>query len=734
MSDTASKCPVASAARRHTAAGALSNRDWWPDQLNLQILHQNSPLCDPLGEDFNYAEEFKKLNLDALKQDIEEVMTTSQDWWPADYGHYGPFLIRMAWHSAGTYRIADGRGGSSSGTLRFAPLNSWPDNANLDKARRLLWPVKQKYGRRISWADLMVFTGNCALESMGFKTFGFAGGREDVWEPEGDIYWGPESEWLGDERYSGDRDLENPLGAVQMGLIYVNPEGPNGKPDPVAAARDIRETFGRMAMNDEETVALIAGGHTFGKAHGAADALQYVGAEPEGATLEEQGLGWKNSFGSGSAGDTITSGLEGAWTTSPTKWDNNYFDNLFGYEWDLTKSPAGAWQWTPKDESALGTVPDAHDPSKKHAPMMFTTDLSLKMDPIYEPISRRFHEHPDEFAEAFAKAWYKLTHRDMGPVSRFLGPLVPEEPQLWQDPVPESDHELIGEQDVADLKGKILASGLSISQLVSTAWASAATFRGTDKRGGANGARIRLAPQKDWAVNQPAELAKVLQTLEQIQTDFNSSQSDGKKVSLADLIVLGGCAAVEEAAQKAGHNVQVPFSPGRTDASQEMTDVDSFAVLEPTADGFRNYLRDGHDRLAEELLVDRAHLLTLTAPEMTVLVGGMRVLNANVGQSELGVFTKRPETLTNDFFVNLLDMHTKWEASAECEHVFEGRDHASGELKWTGTRVDLVFGSNSQLRAIAEVYACDDAREAFVRDFVAAWDKVMNLDRFDLSV
>jgi catalase-peroxidase len=684
-----------------------------------------------MGEKFNYAEEFKTLDLDALKGDIEAVMTTSQEWWPADYGHYGPLFIRMAWHSAGTYRIGDGRGGASSGTLRFAPLNSWPDNVSLDKARRLLWPVKQKYGRKISWADLMVFTGNCALESMGLKTFGFAGGREDVWEPEEDIYWGPEDTWLGDERYTGERDLENPLGAVQMGLIYVNPEGPNGTPDPLAAAVDIRETFARMAMNDEETVALIAGGHTFGKAHGAADPDEHVGPEPEGASLEEQGLGWRNSFGSGSGGDTITSGLEGAWTTNPVKWDNNYFDNLFGYDWELTKSPAGASQWTPKDESAQGSVPDAHDSSKQHAPMMFTTDIALKMDPIYAPISKRFHENPEEFADAFAKAWYKLTHRDMGPVSRCLGALVPE-PQLWQDPVPEVDHELIGDQDTADLKGKIFASGLSISQRVSTAWASAATFRGTDKRGGANGARIRLAPQKDWEVNNPAELAKVLETLEQIQNNFNSSQSNGKSVSLADIIVLGGCAAVEEAAKSAGHDVQVPFTPGRTDASPEQTDVDSFAVLKPTADGFRNYVGNGHQRPAEELLVNRAHLLTLTAPEMTVLVGGLRVLNANTGQSELGVFTKQPETLTNDFFVNLLGMNTEWEKSTKCEHFYEGRDSGTSEVKWMGTAVDLVFGSNSQLRAIAEVYACDDSQQAFVRDFVAAWDKVMNLDRFDI--
>ncbi|MDE0575930.1 MAG: catalase/peroxidase HPI [Opitutales bacterium] len=728
-----SKCPVLGGSHRHTAVGATANQHWWPNQLNLKLLHQNSSLCDPMGKEFNYAEEFKDLDLDALKADIDALMTTSQDWWPADYGHYGPFFIRMAWHSAGTYRIGDGRGGAASGTLRFAPLNSWPDNGNLDKARRLLWPIKQKYGSKLSWADLMVFTGNCALESMGFKTYGFAGGREDVWEPEEDIYWGPETEWLGDERYSGDRELDEPLGAVQMGLIYVNPQGPNGNPDPLASARDIRETFGRMAMNDEETVALIAGGHTFGKAHGAADPDQYVGPEPEGATIEEQGLGWKNSFGSGKAGDTITSGLEGAWTTEPAKWDNNFFDNLFGYEWELGQSPAGAAQWSPKESSAKDTVPDAHDPSKKHAPMMFTTDLALKEDPIYGPISKRFHENPEQFADAFAKAWYKLTHRDMGPISRCLGPLVPAEPQLWQDPVPDATHELVGEQDIAEIKGKILASGLSVSQLISTAWASAATFRGTDKRGGANGARIRLAPQKDWEVNQPPELDKVLKALEEVQKDFNDSQSDGKKVSLADIIVLGGCAAVEDAAKKAGHNVQVPFSPGRTDASQDQTDIDSFAVLEPKVDGFRNHHGKEQSRSAEELLVDRAHMLTLTAPELTVLVGGLRVLNANVGQSELGVFTNRPETLTNDFFVNLLAMNTDWKKSSRCEHFFEGRDQETGEIKWTGSAVDLVFGSNSQLRAIAEVYACDDSQQAFVNDFVAAWDKVMNLDRFDLD-
>ena len=728
-----SKCPALGGAHRHTAVGTMSNQHWWPNQLNLKILHQNSSLSDPMGQDFNYADELKALDLDALKKDIDGVMTTSQTWWPADYGHYGPLFIRMAWHSAGTYRIGDGRGGAASGTLRFAPLNSWPDNVNLDKARLLLWPIKQKYGRKISWADLMILAGNCALESMGFKTFGFSAGREDVWEPEEDIYWGPETTWLADERYTGDRDLENPLGAVKMGLIYVNPEGPNGTPDPLAAARDIRETFGRMAMNDEETVALIAGGHTFGKAHGAADADKHVGPDPEGASVEEQGLGWKNSFGSGKAGDTITSGLEGAWTTDPVKWDNNYFDNLFGYEWEQVKSPAGATQWTPTNASAEGTVPDAHDASKKHAPMMFTTDLALKLDPVYAPISKRFHENPEEFADAFAKAWYKLTHRDMGPRTRCLGPLVPAEPQLWQDPVPDVGHQLIGDRDVADLKDKLLGAGLSISQLVSTAWASAATFRGTDKRGGANGARIRLAPQKDWQVNNPAELQSVLPTLEKIQTEFNSSQSNGATVSLADVIGLGGWAAIEKAAKNAGHDIQVPFSPGRTDALQEQTDVESFAVLEPTADGFRKYLGTGQSRSAEELLVDRAHMLTLTAPEMTVLVGGMRVLNANVSQAAMGVFTTRPEMLTNDFFVNLLDMNTQWEASSTAEGLFEGRDHGTNDVKWTGTAVDLVFGSNSQLRAIAEVYGCIDSEQAFVRDFVAAWDKVMNLDRFDLA-
>ena len=724
-----SKCPVMG----HSHAGTIANHRWWPNQLNLRVLHQNPPSTNPMGEDFNYAAEFKTLDLEALQQDIEKVMTTSQEWWPADYGHYGPLFIRMAWHSAGTYRIADGRGGAASGTMRFAPLNSWPDNASLDKARRLLWPIKQKYGKSLSWADLMIFTGNCALESMGLKTFGFAGGREDVWEPEEDIYWGSETTWLGDERYSGDRDLENPLGAVQMGLIYVNPQGPNGNPDPVAAARDIKETFRRMAMDDEETVALIAGGHTFGKTHGAADADEYVGPEPEGASLEEQGLGWKNSFGSGKGADTITSGLEGAWTTAPAKWDNNFFENLFNYEWELIKGPGGAWQWTPKDESAQGTVPDAHDSSKKHAPMMLTTDLSLRMDPDYEKISRRFLDNPDQFADAFARAWYKLTHRDMGPRTRCLGSLVPAEPQLWQDPVPDVDHDLIGEQDIDSLKGKILESGLSISQLVSTAWGSAATFRGTDKRGGANGARIRLAPQKDWEVNNPPELAKTLQILEGIQKDFNDSQSDGKQVSVADLIVLGGATAIEAAAKNAGVDVQVPFAPGRTDAVDEQTDVESFAVLEPTADGFRNYVANGHQRTAEELLVDRAQMLTLSAPEMTVLVGGLRVLNANAGQSEHGVFTKQPETLTRDFFVNLLDMNTEWIPTSAAEDVFEGRSRLTGEVKWTGTRTDLVFGSNSQLRAIAEVYGCEDSDEAFVRDFVAAWNKVMNLDRFDLA-
>ncbi|MGO8986607.1 MAG: catalase/peroxidase HPI [Terriglobales bacterium] len=741
---TESKCPVA-----HGARQSYSNADWWPNQLNLKVLHQHSALSDPMDKKFNYAKEFKSLDLNAVIKDLNTLMTDSQDWWPADFGHYGPLFIRMAWHSAGTYRIGDGRGGAGAGQQRFAPLNSWPDNVNLDKARRLLWPIKQKYGRKISWADLMILAGNVALDSMGFKTFGFGGGREDTWEPEEDIFWGPEGKWLADERYSGDRDLENPLGAVQMGLIYVNPEGPNGKPDPLAAARDIRETFARMAMNDEETVALIAGGHSFGKTHGAGIPAQYVGAEPEGAGIEEQGFGWKNKFGKGCGADTIGSGLEVIWTTTPTKWSNNFFENLFKYEWELTKSPAGAHQWTPKNGAGNGTVPDAHDRSKRLAPSMLTTDLSLRFDPAYEKISRRFYEHPDQFADAFARAWFKLTHRDMGPLPRYLGPLVPKETLLWQDPVPAVDHKLIGEKDIAALKEKILKSGLSISQLVTTAWASAASFRGSDKRGGANGARIRLAPQKDWEVNQPAALAKVLKKLEAIQKEFNSSQSNGKKsngskgtnkgkqVSLADLIVLGGCAAVEEAAKRAGHQVKVPFSPGRTDASQKQTDVHSFAVMEPIADGFRNYLRSerrgGQVLSAEELLVDRAQLLTLTAPEMTVLVGGMRALNANFGQAKHGVFTNRPETLTNDFFVNLLDMNTKWEPSSTSEDVYEGRDRATGKIKWTGTRVDLVFGSNSQLRALAEVYASDDSKGAFVKDFVAAWNKVMNLDRYDLA-
>jgi len=723
-----SKCPVMGGSLTHKAAP--SNADWWPSQLNLKMLHQHSSLSDPMDKDFNYAKEFKSLDLNAVVKDLHALMTTSQDWWPADFGHYGGFFIRMAWHSAGTYRIGDGRGGAGSGQQRFAPLNSWPDNVNLDKARRLLWPIKQKYGRKISWADLMILAGNVALDSMGFKTYGFAGGREDVWEPEEYVNWGPETEWLGDKRYTGDRQLDNPLGAVQMGLIYVNPEGPNGNPDPVAAARDIRETFARMAMNDEETVALIAGGHTFGKTHGAADPKRYVDREPEGASIEHQGFGWTSSFGKGHGAQTISSGLEVTWTSTPTRWSNNFFENLFGYEWELTKSPAGAQQWTPKNGAGAGKIPDAYDPSKRHAPSMLTTDLSLRFDPAYEKISRRFLQNPDQFAEAFAKAWYKLTHRDMGPISRYLGPLVPKDPQLWQDPVPAVDHQLIGEQEIAALKTKILASGLSIFQLVTTAWASAATFRGSDKRGGANGARIRLAPQKDWDVNQPAALAKVLQKLGAVQKEFNSS---GKKVSLADLIVLGGCAAVEEAAKKAGLAVKVPFSPGRTDASQEQTDVHSFAVLEPTADGFRNYRRLGLQRPAEDLLVDKAQLLKLTAPEMTVLVGGMRVLNANSMQSKHGVFTSRPETLTNDFFVNLLNMGTEWKASSTSEGVFEGHDRATGEIKWTGTRADLIFGSNSQLRAIAEVYACDDSKEAFVKDFVAAWNKVMNLDRYDLA-
>jgi catalase-peroxidase len=728
---TEGKCPVLHGTDNKWHKAPLTNADWWPNQLNLKVLHQHSSLSDPMESGFNYAEEFKSLDLDAVIKDLHALMTSSQDWWPADYGHYGGLFIRMAWHSAGTYRIHDGRGGAGSGQQRFAPLNSWPDNVSLDKARRLLWPIKQKYGKKISWADLMVLTGNVALESMGFKTFGFGGGRVDVWEPEEDVYWGPEGTWLGDERYKGERQLDSPLGAVQMGLIYVNPEGPNGNPDPIAAAVDIRETFGRMAMNDEETVALIAGGHTFGKAHGGGDPKKYVGPEPEGAPLEEQGLGWKNTLGSGAGADTISSGLEGAWTSNPAKWDNDYFENLFKYDWELTKSPAGAQQWTPKNGAGAGTVPDAHDATKRHAPIMFTTDLSLKMDPAYEKISRRYYEHPQEFADAFAKAWFKLTHRDMGPIARYLGPLVPKEAQIWQDPLPALDHEPIGEADIAALKAKILASGLSISQLVTTAWASASTFRGSDKRGGANGARIRLAPQKDWDVNQPDQLAKALAVLESIQKDFNSQA--GKKVSLADLIVLGGDAAIEEAAKKAGIEVTIPFSPGRADASQEQTDAASFAVLEPTADGFRNYLRLGHRSSAEELLVDKAQLLKLTAPEMTVLVGGLRVLGANFGQSKHGVFTKQPETLSNDFFVNLLDMSTEWKPSSTQEGVYEGRDRGTGAIKWTGTRVDLVFGSNSQLRAIAEVFASDDGKEAFVKEFAAAWNKVMNADRFDLA-
>ena len=728
-----SKCPVMGGSQRHTAVGTTANQRWWPNQLNLKILHQNSSLADPMGSNFNYAEEFKSLDLNAVKKDIFDLMTDSQDWWPADYGHYGPFFVRMAWHSAGTYRIGDGRGGAGAGTLRFAPLNSWPDNVNLDKARMLLWPIKPKYGRKLSGADLMILTGNCAIESMGLETFGFAGGREDVWEPAEDIYWGSEGEWLADERYSGDRELENPLGAVQMGLIYVNPEGPNGNPDPLASARDIRETFGRMAMNDEETVALIAGGHTFGKAHGAADPDKYVGPEPEGATLAEQATGWKNTYESGKGLHTISSGLEGAWTTNPIKWDNNYFENLFGYEWEQTKSPAGATQWTPKETSASGTVPDAHDPSKKHAPVMFTSDLALRMDPIYEPISRRFYENPDELSVAFSKAWFKLTHRDMGPYVRGLGSLVPSEAQLWQDPIPNINHDLVNENDVAALKETILKSNLSISQLVQTAWASAATYRGTDKRGGANGARIRLEPQKNWAVNNPSELDKALNTLEEIQTAFNGKQANGKLISLSDVIVLGGCAAVEAAASKAGHNLEVPFAPGRTDASQEQTDVESFAVLEPKADGFRNYIENGQPRGAAELLIDKAQMLNLTAPEMTVLIGGMRVLDANMANSKHGVFTKSPETLSNDFFVNLIDMSTEWKRSNDSDEVFEGYDRSSGELKWTGTSVDLALGSNSQLRAISEVYASDDGKEAFTKDFVAAWSKVMNSDRFDLT-
>ncbi|MEQ8209847.1 MAG: catalase/peroxidase HPI [Lacipirellulaceae bacterium] len=733
MSTNLSQCPYLNPSSRHTAAGVQNNGDWWPNQLNLKILHQHSRLSNPMEEEFDYAEAFKSLDYQALKQDLHNLMTDSQDWWPADYGHYGPFFIRMAWHAAGTYRIDDGRGGAGGGMQRFAPLNSWPDNANLDKARRLLWPIKQKYGKNLSWADLLVLTGNIALESMGLETFGFGGGREDRWEPDGDVYWGPESEWLGDERYTGERELEQPLGAVQMGLIYVNPEGPNGNPDPLAAAHDIRETFGRMAMDDEETVALIAGGHTFGKAHGAAPD-DNCGPEPEGESLERQGFGWMNSFGSGSGADTITSGLEGAWTSEPTKWNNEYFDNLFGFEWELTKSPAGAHQWKPKDPAAADMVPDAHDPSKKHPPMMFTTDLALKEDPAYGPISKRFHENPDQLAEAFSKAWYKLIHRDMGPVSRLLGPEVAP-PQLWQDPIPAAEHDLIDDADVAELKGKILSAGLTIPELVRVAWASAATYRGTDKRGGANGARIRFAPQKDWEVNQPEELSKVLAALEKVQSDFNGSQSGGKQVSLADLIVLGGCAAIEQAAKAAGHDVKVPFAPGRTDATDEQTDAESFEPLEPTYDGFRNYvyLEDGFDRPIEELLVDRACLLTLTAPEMTVLVGGMRVLNANTGGAPFGVFTETPETLTNDFFVNLLNNDLTWKKSEKCEHFFEGRLDGSDDVKWSATAVDLVFGSNSQLRSLAEVYASDDSKEKFVTDFVAAWDKVMNLDRFDLK-
>jgi catalase-peroxidase len=736
MMSEESKCPVTGKTAIPTAGGGTSNRDWWPNQLNLNILHQHSSLSNPMGETFNYAEEFKKLDLNALKQDLYALMTDSQDWWPADYGHYGGLFIRMAWHSAGTYRMGDGRGGAGTGNQRLAPLNSWPDNVNLDKARRLLWPIKQKYGKKISWADLLILAGNCAIESMGLPTFGFGGGREDVWEPEQDIYWGAEEEWLATSdkpksRYTGDRDLENPLAAVQMGLIYVNPEGPDGNPDPVASGRDVRETFARMAMNDEETVALVAGGHTFGKCHGADDAAQ-VGPEPESAPIEEQGLGWKSSFGSGKGGDTISSGIEGAWKPNPIKWDMGYLKVLFKYEWELVKSPAGANQWLAKDVDEEDMIVDAHDPSKKHRPMMTTADLSLRFDPIYEPISRRYLDNPEEFADAFARAWFKLTHRDMGPLARYLGPEVPAEELIWQDPVPAVDSALIDAKDVAALKGKVIASGLSIPQLVSTAWASASTFRGSDKRGGANGARIRLAPQKDWKVNQPAQLKTVLQTLEGIQLGFNSAQSGGKKVSLADLIVLGGCAAVEQAAKNAGHDVQVPFTPGRTDASQEQTDAASFSVLEPAADGFRNYQKAKYAVSAEELLVDRAQLLTLTAPEMTVLVGGMRVLNANFGQSQHGVFTKRPETLTNDFFVNLLDMSTTWKATSKDQDVFEGRDYESGELKWTGTRIDLIFGSNSQLRAVAEVYGCEDSQEKFLHDFVAAWNKMMNLDRFDL--
>ena len=727
------KCPFHGGAIKQSAGSGTRNRDWWPNQLKLNILRQHSGLSNPMGGSFDYAKEFKSLDFAALKKDIVDLMTKSQSWWPADYGHYGPFFIRMAWHSAGTYRIADGRGGAGAGTLRFAPLNSWPDNGNLDKARLLLWPIKQKYGKKISWADLMILTGNCALESMGFKTFGFAGGREDVWEPEEDVYWGAEKKWLDDQRYTGDRELENPLGAVQMGLIYVNPEGPNGKPDALAAARDIRETFGRMAMNDEETVALIAGGHTFGKAHGAADPDKYVGVEPAAAGIEEQSRGWKNTFGSGNAGSTITSGLEGAWSTTPTQWSNNYFENLFGFEWELTKSPAGAQQWTPKNGGGAGTVPDAHDSSKKHAPIMFTTDLALRLDPAYKKISRHFFENPDAFADVFARAWFKLTHRDMGPIARYLGPEVPNEVLIWQDPIPAITYKSIDEADIASLKAKLLATGLSISQLVSTAWASASTFRGSDKRGGANGARIRLSPQKDWKANNPAQLASVLKTLEAIQTSFNTSSSIGKQVSMADLIVLGGCAAIEKAAKNAGLEVTVPFTPGRADATEGQTDAESFAVLEPQADGFRNYLKAKHTASAEELLIDKAQLMTLTAPEMTVLVGGLRVLNTNFDHSKHGVFTKKAEALTNDFFVHLLDLNTTWSASSDSKEIFEGHDRATDQLKWTGTRVDLIFGSNSELRAIAEVYGCSDSQEKFVTDFIAAWNKVMNLDRFDLA-
>jgi catalase-peroxidase len=727
-----SKCPFSGGAMRLTAGGGPKNRDWWPNQLNINILRQHSAKSDPMDPDFNYAEAFKSVDYDALKADLHELMTNSQDWWPADWGHYGPLMIRMAWHSAGTYRVGDGRGGAGAGTQRFAPLNSWPDNANLDKARLLLWPIKQKYGKKISWADLMILAGNVALESMGFKTFGFGGGRADVWEPEEDIYWGSEGEWLGDKRYTADRELENPLAAVQMGLIYVNPEGPNGQPDPIAAAKDIRETFRRMAMNDEETVALIAGGHTFGKSHGAADPSKYVGKEPAGAGMEEMSMGWKNTYGTGRGADTITSGIEGAWTVTPTQWSNNYFENLFGYEWELTKSPAGAWQWQPKGGAGAGTVPDAEHPGRMHAPMMLTTDLSLRMDPAYEKISRHFYENPDAFADAFARAWYKLTHRDMGPASLYLGPEVPAEELLWQDPIPVADYAMIDAADVAALKEKLVNSGLSVSELVSTAWASASTFRGSDKRGGANGARLRLAPMKDWAVNSPARLAKVLATLEAVQADFNAAASGGKKVSLADLIVLGGCAAIEKAAKAAGFDITVPFTPGRTDATQEQTDVESFSWLEPAADGFRNYFNAKHVTTAEEMLVDKAQLLTLTAPEMTVLVGGMRVLNTNFDKSRHGVFTNRPETLTNDFFPALLDLGTTWKAVSDAQDVFEGRDRKTGDFKWTATRADLIFGSNSELRALAEVYASADAGEKFVRDFVAAWTKVMNLDRFDL--